>query len=82
MAKASGIEESEEFTVAGLLHDLGKVVTAVQLPDIQQRIQDKVESDDLSWFEAERGRHRLWPRSHQRLGGRPTGGCPAPSRKA
>lgn len=54
IAKAAGFEDPEEFTVAGLLHDLGKVVTAVQLPELNEAVRMTVQKKDLSYYEAER----------------------------
>ncbi len=54
VAKAAGFEDPEEFTVAGLLHDLGKVVTAVQLPELNTAVQQTVEQKQVSYYEAER----------------------------
>ncbi|MFW5722503.1 MAG: HDOD domain-containing protein, partial [Desulfohalobiaceae bacterium] len=38
LAKTAGIEDPEEYAVTGLLHDIGKVVVAVQLPESRQEI--------------------------------------------
>lgn len=54
VARHAGFEEPEEFTVAGLLHDLGKVVTAVQLPELHARIGETVKQKDLTYFKAEK----------------------------
>ncbi len=54
IAKAAGLEEPEEYSVAGLLHDLGKVVSAVQLPELHQAVSAVVEEKDLSYFQAEK----------------------------
>ncbi|MBG0791054.1 MAG: HDOD domain-containing protein [Desulfovibrionaceae bacterium] len=54
IARRAGFEDPEEYAVAGLLHDLGKVVTAVQLPDLHKTILDTVAAKDLTYFQAER----------------------------
>ncbi len=54
IAKARGFDNPEEFTVAGLLHDLGKVVTAVQMPELHKNVVEAVKAKDLRWFEAEK----------------------------
>lgn len=54
IAKAAGFDEPEEYSVAGLLHDLGKVVSAVQLPELHQAVSAVVEEKDLSYFQAEK----------------------------
>ncbi len=54
LARRAGFEDPEEYAVAGLLHDLGKVVTAVQLPDLHKTILDTVASKQLTYFQAEK----------------------------
>jgi len=54
IARRAGFEDPEEYAVAGLLHDLGKVVTAVQLPELHQSILDTVEAKQLTYFQAEK----------------------------
>jgi putative nucleotidyltransferase with HDIG domain len=54
IARRAGFEDPEEYAVAGLLHDLGKVVTAVQLPDLHQQISETVKAKDLTYFQAEK----------------------------
>lgn len=53
IAKVAELEDPEEYSVPGLLHDLGKVVTAVQLPDVKKEIDWTVETRDISYREAE-----------------------------
>jgi len=74
IARRVGIEEPEEFAVAGLLHDLGKVVALVQLPELTGRINEAIQDKDLSYYEAERhimgfGHDRInaWLGRHWRL---------------
>ncbi len=43
----------EEFAVAGLLHDIGKAVFSLQLPEAKQEIDQIVATEDCSFFEAE-----------------------------
>ncbi len=54
MARMLGLKDAEEYSVAGLLHDLGKVVATVQLPDLKTDIEKLVAERDLSYLEAER----------------------------
>jgi len=54
IARRAGFEDPEEYAVAGLLHDLGKVVTAVQLPDLHKQIIETVETKQLTYFQAEK----------------------------
>ncbi|HBE95141.1 MAG TPA: HD family phosphohydrolase [Desulfovibrio sp.] len=54
VARAAGLADPEEYSVAGLLHDLGKVVAAVQMPELHEAVSQAVREQDLRWFEAER----------------------------
>ncbi len=54
IARRAGFEDPEEYAVAGLLHDLGKVVTAVQLPDVHKTISDTVKAKEMTYFQAEK----------------------------
>lgn len=53
IARFIGRDNPEEFAVAGLLHDLGKAVFILQLPDAGEEVSRLVETRDLSFFEAE-----------------------------
>jgi putative nucleotidyltransferase with HDIG domain len=54
LARAVGADDPETYAVSGLLHDLGKVVTAVQLPELHQALTDTVRRKDIPYFEAEK----------------------------
>ncbi|MBU1040235.1 MAG: HDOD domain-containing protein [Proteobacteria bacterium] len=54
IARKAGLKDPEEYSVCGLLHDLGKVVAAVQLPDLHKAVGETVRSQDLRWLEAEK----------------------------
>ncbi len=54
IAREAGFKDPEEYSVAGLLHDLGKVVAAVQLPELKKAIDARVKDKDLLYFEAEK----------------------------
>jgi putative nucleotidyltransferase with HDIG domain len=54
IARRAGFEDPEEYAVAGLLHDLGKVVTAVQLPDLHDQIISTVQAKEMTYFQAEK----------------------------
>lgn len=54
IARRAGFEDPEEYAVAGLLHDLGKVVTAAQLPDLHRQITDNVAAKQLTYFQSEK----------------------------
>lgn len=53
IAKKAGFDAPEEYAVSGLLHDLGKVVATIQLPEIKVEIEKLVREKDLSYFKAE-----------------------------
>lgn len=46
IARRVGFKDPDEYAVAGLLHDLGKLVIALQLPDLQAAIDEKTIRDD------------------------------------
>ncbi len=54
IAEEIGLKDPEEFAIAGLLHDIGKVVIAVQLPEEKEEIDRLVKEKDISYFKAER----------------------------
>jgi putative nucleotidyltransferase with HDIG domain len=53
VADTLGRDDAEEILVAGLLHDLGKVVLALNLPDDLKLIREQVQSGRLFFHEAE-----------------------------
>lgn len=53
IARAIECKDPEEYAVAGLLHDIGKVVAAVQLPDARIQVDALVKSKDLAYRQAE-----------------------------
>jgi len=74
VARQAGLKDPEEYSVCGLLHDLGKVVAAVQLPELHRAVGEAVRERDLRWFEAEKavlgfGHDRInaWLAQHWRL---------------
>lgn len=54
IARRAGLKDPEEYSVAGLLHDLGKLVIALQLPDLNEAIMEKAAREDIHPLEAER----------------------------
>lgn len=54
IAREAGFKEPEEYAVAGLLHDLGKVIVALQLPQAKAEIEQAVAREDLLYLEAEK----------------------------
>jgi putative nucleotidyltransferase with HDIG domain len=53
VATLLGRPDAEEILVAGLLHDLGKVVLALNLPDEMTLVREKVKGGDVLFYEAE-----------------------------
>lgn len=53
IATAAKLKDPEEYSVCGLLHDLGKVVSAVQLPEAKKQIDAVVKKKDVSYLDAE-----------------------------
>ncbi len=64
VARHCGLKDVEDISVSGLLHDLGKVVTAVQLPELKVAIEAVVKTKDISFMAAER---ELMGFSHDRV---------------
>jgi HD-like signal output (HDOD) protein len=60
------LDSADELFIAGLLHDIGKVITADQLPDARQEINVLVQEEDLNFRDAE---ERVIGLAHSRIGG-------------
>ncbi|MBA4416587.1 MAG: histidine kinase [Syntrophus sp. (in: bacteria)] len=54
LAKKKGIKEFEEVSVAGLLHDFGKVILILQFPKEYETLINDVANKGISIYEAER----------------------------
>ncbi len=54
IAEECGFKDAEEFAVTGLLHDIGKVVVALQLPEEKEEIKVLVKEKDLLFMDAEK----------------------------
>lgn len=54
IAKQAGLKDPEEYSVAGLLHDLGKLVSIIQLPEIKDEVDALVLEKDITYYQAER----------------------------
>ena len=54
IAREAGFKEPEEYAVAGLLHDLGKVIVALQLPTAKEEIDAVVRQEDVLYLDAEK----------------------------
>lgn len=74
IARALGCKDPEEYAVAGLLHDIGKVVVAVQMPEAKAEIDAAVKDHDMRYIDAEKhilgfshDRVNLWLCNHWSL---------------
>lgn len=73
-AQQAGFKDAEEYAVAGLLHDLGKVVAAAQMPDVKLEMDAYVKDFDESYIYAEKAvmgithsKINYWLAEHWRL---------------
>ena len=74
IARHLGRTDAEEILVAGLLHDLGKVVLSLQMPEESARIMELAQEKQISFYEAEKeildfthGDIGLWLSQHWNL---------------
>lgn len=74
IARHVGLKDVEDVSVAGLLHDLGKVVTAIQLPDLKTGVEAMVKAKDMTYLDAEKSlmgfghdRVNAWIADHWKL---------------
>jgi len=74
VARQCGLKDVEDISVAGLLHDLGKVVTSVQLPEMKAGVDALVKTQDKTYLEAEKAlmgfghdRVNVWLADHWKL---------------
>jgi putative nucleotidyltransferase with HDIG domain len=56
LARKKGLKEPEEVFVAGLLHDVGKVILTLVWPEEYERTVKEAEASGIAIFEAERSR--------------------------
>lgn len=56
LARMKGLKEPEEVFVAGLLHDVGKVILTLSWPEEYDRTVKEAESSGIAIFDAERSR--------------------------
>jgi HD-like signal output (HDOD) protein len=54
VARGAGLKQPEEFAVFGLLHDLGKMVFIMQIPEARLPVDNLVKEKDISFREAEK----------------------------
>ncbi|MFP5222251.1 MAG: HDOD domain-containing protein [Acidobacteriota bacterium] len=74
IARHVGLKDVEDVSVAGLLHDLGKVVTAIQLPELKTGVEAMVKTRDMTYLDAEKAlmgfghdRVNAWIADHWKL---------------
>lgn len=53
MAKKKGLKSPEDITIAGLLHDIGKVLLAVNIPEVYEKLIQLTEKNGLTILEEE-----------------------------
>ena len=66
IAKKTGHCDPEETSVAGLLHDIGKVVVSTQLAENYEDIRKVIQGRKVSFYEAEK---EVLGLSHEEIGG-------------
>lgn len=54
IARAAGLENPEEYSIMGLLHDIGKMVFSMQIPEAKQAVDLMVKKDDVLFRDAEK----------------------------
>jgi putative nucleotidyltransferase with HDIG domain len=59
IAKKKGLSEPEEVSVAGLLHDIGKVVMGLKFPDEYKELMNEAETGEIFIFEAEKNHFNI-----------------------
>lgn len=66
IAKVFKVKDLEECTLAGLLHDFGKIITATQMPEAQKELEKLVAEKDILFYNAEK---ELLGFSHTQING-------------
>lgn len=54
IARAAKLENPEEYSVMGLLHDIGKMVFSMQIPKARQEVDALVKKEDIMFRDAEK----------------------------
>ncbi len=54
IAQKLGKRDPEEYSLGGLLHDLGKVVAALQLPELKDQIDTIAKEKNITYLQAEK----------------------------
>jgi putative nucleotidyltransferase with HDIG domain len=65
VAKKKGLKEPEEMSVHGLLHDIGKVMLALQFPHEYETVMDEAQAKEITVYEVE---NEYFPTSHATVG--------------
>ncbi|MBT8340721.1 MAG: HDOD domain-containing protein [Desulfatitalea sp.] len=63
LAQQTGLVSADDAFIAGLLHDIGKVLLANFFPDTLVRLLDNIQNNGQTFHSAERSLN-LWPHSH------------------
>ncbi len=66
IAQKKGLKEPEEVSVAGLLHDIGKVILTIEFPERYQAAMDEAREKSISMFDAEKNQFNA---THANVGG-------------
>lgn len=66
IAKAAKLENPEEYSVMGLLHDIGKMVFSMQIPEARQEIDALVKQEDIVFRDGEK---RILGFGHEKING-------------
>jgi putative nucleotidyltransferase with HDIG domain len=66
LSEQGKLDSPDDCFVAGLLHDIGKVILAQHFTELFDRVWESVKGDGKSFFEAER---KLLPVNHAQIGG-------------
>jgi putative nucleotidyltransferase with HDIG domain len=66
LAEKTGIHSADDCFVAGLLHDMGKIVLLLHFKDLFQKVWLTVKGNGLSFYEAEKSQIQI---DHARIGG-------------
>ena len=66
LSEQSGLDSPDDCFIAGLLHDIGKLVLSLHFTELFRLVWESVREDELSFYEAEK---KFLPASHAQIGG-------------